>query len=422
VFPHRVTIQFNHDIKFCSIQVFVKNRGRDIPGSPFRVKVDAPKWGGAGKCSAAGPGLERGVVNQPANFTVWTRDAGPGGLAVAIEGPAKTEIDCKDNGDGSCSITYVPTEPGEYTVHVRFADENIPGAPFKVFVTAEEDERFRDLSVSDMVEGGIAVGQPASFSVQTNGPVGEVTASVLTPSGSESPATVSDRGNGSYAIRFVPKEVGDHLISVRFDGIHIPGSPFKVKVGGGESYPGKVKAYGPGLEGGVAGEETYFTVDALRAGTGALSLSVDGPAKVRMNCTENPDGTYRVTYHPVIAGDYKITIKFADQNIPKSPYNVTITGDGASGFAEKCKPVGSGLHRAVIGEPNVFTVNCSDAGRGSLMVGVEGPAIPAKEIKIKHTGGKVYAVNYTLEEPGEYVLKVLWGEKHIPGSPFHVTV
>lgn len=100
--------------------------------------MEAPKWGGAGKCSAAGPGLERGVVNKPASFTVWTRDAGPGGLAVAIEGPAKTEIDCKDNGDGSCSITYVPTEPGEYTVHVRFADENIPGAPFKVFVTAEE--------------------------------------------------------------------------------------------------------------------------------------------------------------------------------------------------------------------------------------------------------------------------------------------
>ena len=247
-----------------------------------------------------GPGLERGVVNQPANFTVWTRDAGPGGLAVAIEGHSKRrKIDCKDNGDGSCSITYVPTEPGEYTVHVRFADEDIPGAPFKVFVTAEEDERFRDLSVSDMLEGGLGVGQPASFSVQTNGPVGEVTASVLSPSGSESPATVSDRGNGSYAIRFVPKEVGDHLISVRFDEIHIPGSPFKVKVGGGESYPGRVKAYGPGLEGGVAGQETYFTVDALRAGTGALSLSVDGPAKVRMNCN-GKSGWYIQSYLPSI--------------------------------------------------------------------------------------------------------------------------
>ena len=56
------------------------------------------------------------------------------------------------------------------------------------------------------------------------------------------------------------------------------------------------------------------------------------------------------------------------------------------------------------------------------MVGVEGPAIPAKEINVKHTGSNVYAVNYALEESGTYILKVLWGEKHIPGSPFHVTV
>ena len=54
------------------------------------------------------------------------------GLAVAVEGPAKAEIQCHDNGDGSCDITWYPVEAGEYTVHIRFADEAIPGSPYKV--------------------------------------------------------------------------------------------------------------------------------------------------------------------------------------------------------------------------------------------------------------------------------------------------
>lgn len=405
---------------------FKSGRKKDIPGSPFKVFVEAPVWGGAAKCLAAGPGLERGVVNQTGEFTVWTRDAGPGGLAIAIEGPAKSEIKCTDNGDGSCNISYLPTTNGEYTVHIRFADEDIPGSPFKVNVSPEVEDRFRDLNVSDLAESGLKVNQPASFSVQTNASVGDVTASVISPSGEEKEAQVSKLGGGNFAIRFTPREFGDHLVNVRFDGSHIPGSPFKIRVGGAEGHPEKVKAYGSGLSSGRVGEPAEFTVNALEAGSGALALSVDGPAKVKMNCSENADGTYQVTYNPVVAGEYTIRIKFAGQDIPGSPYNVTIhPSDGkyrSDGDASKCTSRGTGLHSAVLGQPNSFTVNASNAGRGSLMVGVEGPAIPAKEINVKHTGSNVYAVNYALEEPGVYILKVLWADKHIPGSPFHVTV
>jgi len=404
----------------------VKCRGRQIPGSPFKVHVDSVEGGGAQKCIAAGPGLERGLVGTPCKFTVWSKDAGPGGLAVAIEGPAKAEISCRDNGDGSCNLIYLPTEEGEYNVHVRFADQDIPGSPFKVPVTRKEDDRFRNLSVTDLAETGLKVGQSASFSVQTNGPVGKVNATVVSPTGKEAPAIVSDLGGGNYAIRFVPNEFGDHLVNVRFDGVHIPGSPFKIRVGGAEGHPERVKAYGPGLESGRAGVPTEFTVNAVDAGSGALALSVDGPAKVKMNCAENPDGTYQVTYNPMVAGDYQISIRFAGEQIKGSPYHVKIYPTEEAyetrGDASKCTSRGAGLHTAVIGQPNTFTVNASNAGRGLLMVGVEGPAIPAKEINVKHTGGHVYSVNYTLEETGDYVLQVLWSGQHIPGSPFHVTV
>lgn len=58
-----------------------------------------------------------------------------------------------------------------------------------------------------------------------------------------------------HAIRFIPRENGVHSIDVRFNGSHIPGSPFKIRVGepGQAGDPGMVTAFGPGLEGGTTG-------------------------------------------------------------------------------------------------------------------------------------------------------------------------
>ena len=53
--------------------------------------------------------------------------SGYGGLSLSIEGPSKADIECQDNEDGSCRVTYRPTEPGNYVVNVKFADEHVPG-------------------------------------------------------------------------------------------------------------------------------------------------------------------------------------------------------------------------------------------------------------------------------------------------------
>jgi hypothetical protein len=43
-------------------------------------------------------------------------------------------------------------------------------------------------------------------------------------------------------------------------------------------------------------------------------------------------------------------------------------------------------------------------------------------IYVKHLENKNYNVTYTVQDKGDYVLIVKWGDEHIPGSPFHVTV
>lgn len=48
-----------------------------------------------------------------AEFSIWTREAGAGGLSIAVEGPSKAEITFEDRKDGSCGVTYVVQEPGK---------------------------------------------------------------------------------------------------------------------------------------------------------------------------------------------------------------------------------------------------------------------------------------------------------------------
>ena len=55
-------------------------------------------------------------------------------MAIAVEGPSKAEVEFKDRKDGSCHVSYVVEEPGEYSVGIRFNDQHIPGSPYKVTV------------------------------------------------------------------------------------------------------------------------------------------------------------------------------------------------------------------------------------------------------------------------------------------------
>ncbi len=55
-------------------------------------------------------------------------------------------------------------------------------------------------------------------------------------------------------MRFVPKEMGIHYVHIKFNGIHIPGSPFRLRIGKDEADPAAVSVAGKGLESCVSGE------------------------------------------------------------------------------------------------------------------------------------------------------------------------
>ncbi|OWK49688.1 Filamin-A, partial [Lonchura striata] len=280
-----------------------------------------------------------GDQHVPAEFSIWTREAGAGGLSIAVEGPSKAEIAFEDHKDGSCGVSYVVQEPGDYevSVSVKFNDEHIPESPFVVTAAAPSDAA-RRLTVSSLQESGLKVHQPASFAVSLNGARGALDAKVHSPSGALEECHISEVTPDKYAVRFIPRENGVYSIDVKFEGSHIPGSPFKVRVGepGQAGDPGLVSAYGPGLEGGTTGSPAEFVVNTSKAGPGALAVTIEGPSKVTMECHECPEG-FRVSYTPMAPGSYLIAIKFGGpHHIVGSPFKAKITGEcwtrGSRGF------------------------------------------------------------------------------------------
>uniref|UniRef100_A0A8B9EBI7 Filamin C n=1 Tax=Anser cygnoides TaxID=8845 RepID=A0A8B9EBI7_ANSCY len=373
--------------------VNVKYRGQHVPGSPFQFTVGPLGEGGAHKVRAGGTGLERGVAGVPAEFSIWTREAGAGGLSIAVEGPSKAEISFEDRKDGSCGVSYVVQEPGDYEVSIKFNEEHIPDSPFVVPVASHSDDA-RRLTVTSLQET-VTVNQPASFAVQLNGARGVIDAKVHTPAGVVEECYVSELDGDKYSIGFLPRENGVHSIDLRFNGRHVPGSPFNIRVGEQSQAgdPGLVTAYGPGLEGGITGVCSEFLVKTANAGAGALSVTIDGPSKVKLDCVECAEG-HRVTYTPMAPGNYLISIKYGGpHHIVGSPFKAKVTGPRLSGGhslhetstvlvetvtrggargppafgalpkfssdASKVVARGPGLATAFVGQKNHFSVDCS---------------------------------------------------------------
>jgi len=434
--------------------VSVKHKEQHIPGSPFQFTVGPITEGGAHKVHAGGPGLENGECGQPADFNIYTREAGAGGLSIAVEGPSKAEIKFEDRKDGSCGVSYLVTEPGDYLVSIKFNDEHIPDSPFKVPVGPENADA-RKLNIIALQEKGLQVGRPAAFTVDFNGAHGTLTAYVVAPSGAEEEAIIQELDDDKHAVRFIPKENGAHYVHVKFNDTPIQGSPFRLLVGKCDADPGMVHASGEGLVMGKTDQPCRFIVDTCNAGAGALSVTIDGPSKVKLDCKELANG-YGFTYVPTAPGDYLITIKYAgNYHVVGSPFKAHITGQGkgAPGQAEQAQFVinteaksaveskiahlfrtpdsdaskvickGLGLKKAFVKQSAQFTVDTKDAGTNVLMVGILGPGHKlCEEICIKHVGRQQYKVDYLLKERGDYLLIVKWGDDHVPGSPYAITV
>jgi len=83
-----------------------------------------------------GDGLVEGIQNEEAQFMVETDKAGPGKLDIKVFGPEGDDspVMVTPRENGSYTVDYTPTVPGEYQIHVTFDGQHVPGSVFTVVV------------------------------------------------------------------------------------------------------------------------------------------------------------------------------------------------------------------------------------------------------------------------------------------------
>lgn len=150
---------------------------------------------------------------------------------------------CIDKRDGSCDVEYLPTEPGEYDITVRFAEKHIPGSPFKVEVfdilkssakPAIVDANKVRVYGQGVTQGMVYESVPVEFFVDAgNAGPGKIGVKLTATDGKPiNDLRVSDKGDGVYSVTFTaPQKVGTVLTcNVLFSDKEVPGSPFVVTV------------------------------------------------------------------------------------------------------------------------------------------------------------------------------------------------
>lgn len=77
----------------------------------------------------------------------------------------------------------------------------------------------------------------------------------------------------------------------------------------------------------LSGIQSEFFINTTQAGPGTLSVTIEGPSKVKMDCQETPEG-YKVMYTPMAPGNYLISVKYGGPNhILRSPFKAKVTGN-----------------------------------------------------------------------------------------------
>ncbi|CAF0892142.1 unnamed protein product, partial [Didymodactylos carnosus] len=266
---------------------------------------------------------------------------------------------------------------------------------------------------------GVRTGDVAEFRVVTkDAGEGAMKATVIGPDNNEIPCRVTKANNTTYECGYVPNRVGPHTVNITYGGAHIPKSPFPVYVGPYKD--SRIRAYGPGLEGGVVGFPADFMVET-NGETGSLGFSIEGPSQARIECHDNGDGSAKVRYWPTIPGEYAIHILCNDEDIPNSPFMAWIEPPG-NFDPTKVKAFGPGIEPSgqIIGKPTEFTVDTHSAGEAPLRVQAIDQEYQPVDVQVMNNGNGTFKCKYTPRHPIRHSIMVDYGGVAIPNSPFKV--
>jgi len=180
------------------------------------------------QCYAFGPGVEGGITNQQAPFTIqavnYFGDPLPTGgddFVIQLTGPETLKVSRQDNNNGTHTCGYLPMLVGTYNLAISLRGEPIKGSPYKPFIDG-----------CDHQTSGFA---GFTFTIQTrdknghNKTFGGDDFAVI-PSDPSVHVKTKDNGDGTYSASFSLDKKGQNTFKVLFNGRELAASPLHVNL------------------------------------------------------------------------------------------------------------------------------------------------------------------------------------------------
>ncbi|XP_066266983.1 filamin-A-like isoform X5 [Branchiostoma lanceolatum] len=372
----------------------VKFSGHTVPGSPFHCHIlDATQ------VTASGDGLDRVPINQRTWVNIDTRSAGDGDVNVTATSPSSLSVPVvvRKEGQGMWRAEYTPTEVGEHTLDITFVGMPIYGSPFTAYAYDVSKVRVRP----DPVGPG-QIGKTENFTVDASqAGTGHIDVSVSCERRNV-PISVQTKGHGIFDCSFVPRDLPDHLIVVKFNGQIIPNCPMVCEI----LDAGRVTGSGPGL--GVIPINRLTSFSVRDAHKGDISVNIQSPSGRQVPVeVMGPDshGHLYVTWKPTESGLHTVDVFLGEDHIQGSPFTVRVFD------AQKVKV--HSLEGGLVGQPHSFIVDTSEAGPGHIRVVIHAGRTEVPN-QIQDLGGGRYKVTYTPQENVDHMIMVEWNEVAIP--------
>ncbi|XP_017114728.1 filamin-C isoform X2 [Drosophila elegans] len=285
----------------------------------------------ADKVQLMGRGLAAAQAGEAAHFTIDASNAPAGRPEVILTSQDSTSLPVSlaqprpSENIWLASYTPLKSTTGTLNLSVKWNGRLVKGCPLTVAVGSSMDAS-KVIASGEGLRHGI-VGKDIKSWIDTRraGP-GELTAHCA---GVRKVAycELYDHGDATFTLNIKPQEPGRHLLTIKYGGQNVPGSPFALKVAGAPD-ASKVRVYGPGIEHGVlATFQSRFICDTRGAGAGQLTVRVRGPKgafRVEMQRESQKDRTILCKYDPTEPGDYRVEVKWAGEFVPGSPFPVMI--------------------------------------------------------------------------------------------------
>uniref|UniRef100_A0A915PPA4 Calponin-homology (CH) domain-containing protein n=1 Tax=Setaria digitata TaxID=48799 RepID=A0A915PPA4_9BILA len=314
-------------------------------------------------------------------------------------------------------ISFSPHEVGEHLITVKRNDQVVRKSPFQV-----KTGNSSKVIVSGMGKEN-AICQKDNIVIVNMRKAGYGSLSLFIQGPSKAELRCIENKGGLASIVYKPTEPGLYILSVKFAGVHVDGSPFTINCTEKEmgiikeSANKKVKQAPVVLPGQYAA--LYLQLENV--------LPMEATAKVvgpngycgDVEIQDFGDNLYRIEFKPAVNGLYAISVFYKGQHVLGSPFQFTV-GYMREVGAHRVRAAGVGLERAEVNKKKSFNLYTREAGQGELEVTVEGPS--KAELKFhEHEDGNCH-FDYKITEPGEYLISVKFNAEDIPDSPFKVFV